>query len=193
MKRSDSKYFNTAEKMDKAFLQILQKKDLEYITVTEICKSRGVNRSTFYLHYENMGDLLRESAEYFINKFVEHMQESPADFINNINTLPKEELYLVTPKYFKPYLEYIRENKKLFYALLKKSSYMDFHSAYNSLFKYVISPIMARFDIPPTRRKYVSDFYVNGITAVILRWIEEDCKESIEYIISVIAICMPKI
>ena len=193
MKRSDSKYFNTAEKMDKAFLQILQKKDLEYITVTEICKSRGVNRSTFYLHYENIGDLLQESAEYFINKFVDHMQESPANFINNINTLPKEELYLVTPKYFKPYLEYIKENKRLFYAILKKSSYMDFHSAYNGLFKYVISPIMARFDIPTTRREYVSDFYVNGITAVVLRWIEADCKESIEYIMSVIAICMPKI
>ncbi|MDO5813306.1 MAG: TetR/AcrR family transcriptional regulator [Bacillota bacterium] len=44
--------------MDQAFLELLEKKDFEYITIKEICQKANVNRSTFYLHYENMGDLL---------------------------------------------------------------------------------------------------------------------------------------
>ena len=32
-----------------------------YITVKEICEKAGVNRSTFYLHYENTTDLLQET------------------------------------------------------------------------------------------------------------------------------------
>ena len=47
MNKSESKYFNTAIRMDKAFLELLEKKDFAFITVKEICKSAGVNRSTF--------------------------------------------------------------------------------------------------------------------------------------------------
>lgn len=48
MNKSERKYFNTAKKMDIAFLELLEQKDFEYITVKEICKRAGVNRSTFY-------------------------------------------------------------------------------------------------------------------------------------------------
>ena len=61
MNRSESKYFATATRMDEAFLTLLAKKNFEYITVKEFCEVAGVNRSTFYLHYETMSDLLSES------------------------------------------------------------------------------------------------------------------------------------
>ena len=44
MTRSESKYFVTATKMDEAFLRLLEKKDISYITVKEICETAGVNR-----------------------------------------------------------------------------------------------------------------------------------------------------
>ena len=78
MNKSESKYFNTAIKMDKAFLALLEEKDFEYITVKELCKRADVNRSTFYLHYENMTDLLAESIEYmYDDKFYGKTQEYP--------------------------------------------------------------------------------------------------------------------
>ena len=64
MNKSESKYFHTAQKMDEALLALLSEKDLDYITVKEICKVSGVSRSTFYLHYETIGDLLLETAQY---------------------------------------------------------------------------------------------------------------------------------
>ncbi|MDY2657325.1 MAG: TetR/AcrR family transcriptional regulator [Candidatus Limiplasma sp.] len=51
MNKSESKYFHTALRMDEALITLLEKKDLEFITVKEICETAGVNRSTFYLHY----------------------------------------------------------------------------------------------------------------------------------------------
>ena len=50
MNKAESKYFNTARLMDEALLILLEKKDIEYITIKEICNKAGVNRSTFYLH-----------------------------------------------------------------------------------------------------------------------------------------------
>ena len=69
MNKNESKYFNTAVKMDKALIELLEKKDFEYITIKEICEKAGVNRSTFYLHYENTVDLLREATQYIIDGF----------------------------------------------------------------------------------------------------------------------------
>ena len=63
MKSKESKYFATARKMNMALIQILSKKEFELVTVKEICKVADVNRSTFYLHYENIGELLDETVE----------------------------------------------------------------------------------------------------------------------------------
>ena len=72
MNKSESKYFNTAVRMDEAFLSLLEQKDCAYITVKEICEKAGVNRSTFYLHYETIGDLLAESVQYMQKQFFSH-------------------------------------------------------------------------------------------------------------------------
>ena len=47
MKKNESKYFYTAELMNQALVELLEKKEIEFITVTEIAKKAGVNRSTF--------------------------------------------------------------------------------------------------------------------------------------------------
>ena len=41
LKKSESKYFATAARMDEAFLALLEKKDFAYITVKEICEEIG--------------------------------------------------------------------------------------------------------------------------------------------------------
>ena len=66
MNKSESKYFNTAVRMDEALISLLEKKDFEYITIKEICTAANVNRSTFYLHYENTRDLLEEAVSMIL-------------------------------------------------------------------------------------------------------------------------------
>lgn len=97
MNKNESKYFNTAVKMDKAFLSLLEKKDFSYITVKEICEKAKVNRSTFYLHYETLEDLLSESVEYMNEQFLAYMKQDTNVFMIRILECPLDELYLVTP------------------------------------------------------------------------------------------------
>ena len=84
MTHSESKYFATAGRMDEAFLAMLEEKDFAYITVKEICERAGVNRSTFYLHYETVNDLLTESARYVIDKLIEKMPQNTAEFFEKL-------------------------------------------------------------------------------------------------------------
>ena len=108
--KSESKYFNTALLMDEALLTLLEKKDFEFISVKEICNKAGVNRSTFYLHYESMDDLLKETLNLINKKF----NESFGEKIINLKVSSKEELFFIKDEYLIPYLTLIKKHKKVF-------------------------------------------------------------------------------
>lgn len=50
----------TKKMIQDALLGLLEKKELEKIKVSELCAASGINRSTFYRHYETLQDVLRE-------------------------------------------------------------------------------------------------------------------------------------
>ena len=190
MKKSESKYFNTALRMDQAFLELLEKKDMEYITVKEICEAAGVNRSTFYLHYETIGDLLAESIQYMNEQFLGHMKLRSEDFISKIQQCHLEELYLVTPEFLTPYLAYIAQNKRLFRTALKNSSSLGLDKTYSRMMEHVFIPILERFQIAEADQSYILTFYIHGLMAIISEWLKNDCTDSISHVSAVMEQCV---
>lgn len=190
MNKSESKYFATAARMDEAFLELIEKKDFAYITVKEICEKAGVNRSTFYLHYETVSDLLAESAQHIIDQFVASMPHDTIVFLEKLQDRPLEELYLITPEYLTPYLTYIKEHRRVFKATVEQASALRMIDAYRDLNRYVFVPILERFEVPPEDQNYVMQFHISGLMAIINEWIKGDCKDSIEHIVSVMQLCV---
>lgn len=190
MNKQEGKYFNTASLFDDALIILLEKKDIDYITVKEICEKAGFNRSTFYLHYESIDDLLNEALEHTVNKLIFHFNETPQEFINKINTSSKENLILINEKYLKPYLEFIKSNKKLFMAAFKNPTVMKTKEAYSSLEEYIFNPILDKYGVSNGKRKYILQFYIQGIMAVIKEWTINNCKDETEDIAQIIMDCV---
>lgn len=189
MNKSESKYFNTATKMDEAFLDLLSQKDFAYITVKEICEKAGVNRSTFYLHYETVSDLLSESIEYINEQFLNYNPDSQR-IMSRLKDCPLNELYLITPKYLTPYLNYVKENRRLFKNAMENASTLRLEETYDKMFFHVFTPILERFQVPAQDRKYIMAFYIHGIIAIVKEWIKQDCSDSMENIIFLIRQCV---
>lgn len=192
MNRSESKYFKTAAKMDEAFLTLLEKKDLSYITVKEICEKAGVNRSTFYLHYETIADLLAECLEYMNRRFLDYYKSGSGTFVEKMNTCPISELYLITPKYLEPYLSYIRDHKRVFRTALKNAEKLRLEDTYGKMVRHVFTPILNRYHISEQDGHYLMVFYIHGLIAIIEEWLRNDCLDDIEYVIGVIQKCITK-
>ena len=190
MNKSESKYFATAVRMDKALLELLEKKDFAYITVKEICAAAGVNRSTFYLHYETVGDLLEECAAYIIDDFRQSMPQDSEAFITKIRDRGLDELYLITPEYLTPYLRYIKAHYRIFKTTVEHASALKMEQAYAGLNEYVIMPILDRFGVPEADRGYLMAFYIRGLLAIITEWIEGGCTDSIEHVTHVMRLCV---
>lgn len=192
MNRFESKYFNTAYLMQQALINLLNKKEYEYISIKEICSQAGVNRSTFYLHYETKDDLLKECIEETNKRFIDFFAKENKSFLDKLNSLDLNELYFITPEYLKPYLLFIKDNKNVHEASLNQPYLMEANKKYSSLYKYIIDPILNKFNVPEQEREYMVYFYIKGILAIVDEWIKEGCKDDIDFIINIIMKCVQK-
>lgn len=190
MNKSESKYFNTALRMDEALLALLEEKDLEYITVTEICHRAGVNRSTFYLHYETIADLVDETLEMINQRFRSYFPQQEEEILGNMGNRERENLVLVTREYLLPYLRFIRDNKKVYRAAFRNPSSMQAHTRYGELKQQILGPILERFEIPAAQRPYYMAYYVEGIIAIVKEWLRQDCADEVEMIADIIESCV---
>ena len=190
MNKNESKYFNTSLMMDEALLEILEHKDYEFITVKEICLKAGVNRSTFYLHYESMDDLLNETLEMIYKKFYSKFQiKIQEDIRDGIQNKEKKELILINEKILTPYLNFILENKKLFLLLYKKYNVFKGKEKFDEWYNNIFIPIATLFGIEKSIQKYFIRYFIDGIISIIICWLENDCKEEVDKIIEIIYIC----
>lgn len=187
MNRFESKYFNTALIMDDALIELLLKKDYEYISVKDICLKAGVNRSTFYLHYETKDDLLKETIKYINKKFYDSFNNKKID-VNKIESL--KELILVNKNYLVPYLNYIKQNEKIFKLMYDKPELFNSKENFQNMYDNIFQPILERFNVPKNEQIYIFEYYSKGVIAIILKWVSLSCKEDIDFVISMIEKCL---
>jgi AcrR family transcriptional regulator len=190
MNKSESKYFNTAIKMNDALVTLLARKPFEYITVSEICKEAGVNRSTFYLHYENTLDLLSETTKRMMDSFLSYFPVETERISTQFSNCELNELNYISSEYLHPYLSYIKGNRLVFSTAMAHSVSFGFDSIYRRMFQYIFNPILARFRYPEGDRQYVMMFYLNGIIAIVVQWLNEGCEKTEEEIARIIQECI---
>ena len=190
MNKNESKYFNTAIRMDEALITLLEKKDFEYITVKEICDTAGVNRSTFYLHYDNPSDLLKETTRYIIDKHLAYYEIDKQRISLQFESCKREELLFITNEYLVPYLTFIKDNQRLFKVAVKQFNSLNMGEVYGRMFEHIFSPILNRFHVPEKERSYIMKFYLTGVFAIVMEWLDNNCSDDMETVIKVMTDCV---
>ena len=66
----------TKDLMKKEFMILLDKKTLDNITVTELAKRCNIERKTFYYHYNNLEELIKEIFQSELDIVIEEFNEN---------------------------------------------------------------------------------------------------------------------
>lgn len=109
---------------------------------------------------------------------------------SNIETMQLSELVFINVEYLEPYLNFIKENKKVFMAAQRNPQCMNTDSRFTSICKNILIPIYKRFDIPEKEHEYWISFYIKGMQSVINQWIRNECRETVEELIEIIIHCV---
>lgn len=191
MNRSESKFNNSAKKMQSALINLLEDNEFADINIMDICQKAGVNRSTFYAHYDNTYDLLKETYEAMIGNFLSECTfDDPID-LTKIQNLNKDDLNLCTPKYLLPYLQYIQKHKRLFKIYAKNANAFETNNMEEYMIDNLFVPIYAKHGV--TDKKliyYMQKYFLKGIDAIINEWVNNDCEDDILFICEIITFCV---
>lgn len=149
---------DSQEKLEKAFIELLQTRKIQEITVSDLVKATGLNRSTFYANYIDIFDLADKVREKLENDFSNLF--SDYDYFNERTGADKM-------------FAHIKENQ-IFYKTYFKLCYDEKHliSIYDS--KRAVQEHM------DSNIKYHIEFFRNGLNAIIKLWLAGGCQESPE-------------
>lgn len=152
------------EKIEKTFLKLIQKKNIDEISVSTICELSKLNRSTFYANYVDIYDLVDKVMKKMADDFTEIMykanaQQNPNGYTRMFEEIKNNQIFFKT--YFK--LEAISPQPISQYDVAMATKYYD-----NKHIDYHI------------------EFFRAGLNAVIRKWLNSGCKESPEEISKII-------
>ncbi len=145
-------------KIEKAFIELLQTREIKDITVSDIIKMAGLNRSTFYANYVDIFDLADKTRE-----------KLESDFSN----LFADYDYMTGHTGGVRMFTHIKENQ-IFYKTYFKLCYDDKHLV------YIYDLKRAEKEQVEDNIKYHIEFFRNGLNAIIKLWLAGGCQESPE-------------
>ena len=152
--------------IEKAFVELLQTRDLKDVTVSDLCKLTGLNRSTFYANFLDVYDLADKVREKLEEDFAAHFAANA------------KHAYPGTDGALRMFT-HIYENQ-LFYKTYFKLGYDEAHQV------MIYDAGRAESDFHGEHIDYHIEFFRAGLNAIIKRWMNNGCKESPEEMAAII-------
>lgn len=150
--------------LKEALVELLKDRHISKISVTALCAVADVNRSTFYAHYTDQFDLLRQVEDEVMNNLKIFLEQYVDD------RMP------ITEQNLKGILEYAKANADLFVVLLGENGDHAFHKDLMTLVKLV--PF--QYNAADSKKEYLLTFAVTGCISILHKWLVEGRGESPE-------------
>ena len=165
MEKADRRVKYTRALLRDALVTLLRDRPISEISVTQLCETAGVHRSTFYAHFADPQDLLRQLQ----NEVLDNVRR-------NIEEQSHEEVFPVSEEKCESILEYARKNSALIMALLGENSGLPFQQEVLN-FCFVFGLTVSSGTDERTN-EYVAQFMVMGCIALLRRWLQDGARES---------------
>ena len=167
MERENQRIVITKRMLKESMLRILKEKELDAVSVTELCREAGLNRATFYRHYEIPRDVLIE-----IQKDFYYELRSQIDLPRHMGELRQVIDKLCTHMY---------EHLELLRILIRSNSDTDFVVLVNDIFVELIREFGHLDAVKELSREDVEllSLYTAGGSYFVLRsWILGSIRKS---------------
>lgn len=153
----------TKNLIKKEFMNLLDKKTLNKITVTELAKTCDIERKTFYYHYENLEQLIKEIFESELDVVIGEFNEN----------LSWEDSFILAAKF-------ILENKKairhIYYSDYKANVEKYVYSMAGEVITKYVKHISKATRAKEVDINLISYFYQCALSSALIQWIDTDMQ-----------------
>lgn len=180
-KKNNRQFQNSDVRMKQAMLELMNTVPFEKITVRLICSRAGVNRSTFYAHYADIYDMIKQMETNLQKELIDNYPVS-------------EKVIPFSPESFITFLKFIRKHRDFYRIALKTRREFPLKQGFEPLWEQIIRPLCLKAGISSENEMifYFVGFQA-GFTMILKRWVEQGCVESEEKIAQIIQNIIPSV
>lgn len=157
----------TKRLLAEGLLRLLQNKPIEKINVSELCEESGINRATFYRHYEQPRDVL-----FDVDR----------ELIQEVRTMyPQPKSLQEAEKYFESILAFFAERSELIKILVQCRLDENFTHVLDEFYKTLLElkgEIHGISDLDDDSAKLLSSCLVGGVYFLLRQWLMDDVKKT---------------
>lgn len=181
--KNNQRYRDMDHKMKTVLLHLLQTRDFEKITVREICEEAGVNRSTFYAHYQDIFEMMEQMEDHLNEELVERYKATDLDPQGALS----EETLL-------PLLSHIRDHQYFYRVVMPYRRNNPERMTANPIWRLLMDPALKRAGIvSEEEQNYYRIYFQSGSMMVIKHWIETGCTTSEDEMARLLCSCVPEV
>ena len=170
--KMDRRVRKTRAQLRAGLARLMQKKNIKEITVKELVDEIDINRSTFYLHYTDIYQMLQSIEDELMEDILEAIKEHPLD------PGMKEEGYSFAIQLFR----ILAANKDICAALMGPNGDMAFVEKIEKLVEDAVLPeLFTMFPQKVNDIKYAYAFCINGCVGMIKCWLTGDSDDTPEH------------
>jgi AcrR family transcriptional regulator len=168
--KADQRVKITKMLLKKSLVELMRENPISKISVKMLCEAADINRSTFYAHYTDQYDLLKQLEQEVIAELKKHISKEV--FFKHTEQ---------TTQAMNQILDYIAKNADLFKILLSENGDSTFHREIMSLAQQkIISDIHNNQSIDASISEYLQCFAVTGALSIVQKWLQDGIIESTE-------------
>ncbi|MNW37725.1 hypothetical protein D3C74_147770 [compost metagenome] len=171
--KTDRRILRTRHQLRDVLLDLALQKPLETITVKELMEKSGLNRGTFYLHYQDIHDFL----EQFKNEILENFHGIIKKLSHHIGS--REPFTNPPSGYVRPF-EYVLEHKRFFQIFMGPTGDNMFSLQLTELLKrefyyaYLAQHQQLKLTNVPVKQHYLIAYLASAYVGTINFWIQQD-------------------
>ena len=174
-KENNQRFRETEEKIIREFTALLDKKPPERITVAELCRNCGINRSSFYLHFTDVYDMM------------DTIEEELARYGGRIFDVSAGEYRL--GERFVRLLEFVREHRSFYRNYYREGREERlFHMVLPETLEASLQRLAGVWGPGGADEiTYHLEFFRHGFASMVRIWLERDCPESPERMVEILS------
>ncbi|ASV66932.1 TetR/AcrR family transcriptional regulator [Cytobacillus sp. FSL W7-1323] len=192
-KNQDLRVTRTRQAIRKAIAELIEEKGFEAVTVKDITTRAGINRGTFYAHYEDKYDLMNKCQEEIMLGLSEIAQKNIPKVYEQVNQYPGGSFSLIIGIF-----QYIEHHKDFLKAILGPKGDLSFQTKvkkfmFKKLFDDPNGPLIKE-DQLLVPREYLISYIASAHIGVLQQWLlgdKNETPEEIAHILSTITLNGP--
>lgn len=159
--KDDQRVALTKRLLQEGLFRLLERKDIDSIHVSELCAESGINRATFYRHYSEPRDILKNMRQ---------------NIIRDVQTFArKDKMDQNLQNWLEDLCRYLYDHAELLRILFKTRTDDEFVESIQALYKEQFNPLHYK-DIgnqDEDSQKLMTYCYAGGFYYILRQWILE--------------------